>query len=80
MHDAGLELNRRPLQSAKLRHPQAMPEGDQDHRRVALTPPVAFSCLHQALDLKLGQVLAVAPAACVNAKACQSPSGYLWLL
>jgi hypothetical protein len=61
MHGAGLELNRRPLQSAKLRHPQAMPEGDQDHRRVALTPPVAFSCLHQALDLKLGQVLAVPP-------------------
>jgi hypothetical protein len=38
MQRASLKLNVRPLQAAKLGRSQAMPEGDQDHGRVTLTP------------------------------------------
>ena len=37
-----------------------MPEANQDHGRIAMAVAVAFGHLHQALDLELGQVLAVA--------------------
>ena len=57
---AGLELDRRPLQAAELRHPQSVAETDQDHRRVAVAVAVALGRLDQALDLTLGQVLAIA--------------------
>ena len=60
MHRAGLKRDRRPLQIAELRHSQAVPEADQDHGRIALAMAVAFDHLHQAFDLVLGEVLAVA--------------------
>jgi hypothetical protein len=42
MHRGGLELNRRPLQLAKLRHAKAMPEANQDHGRIAMAATVAI--------------------------------------
>ena len=57
---AGLELDRRPLQAAELRHSQSVTETDQDHRRVAVAVAVTLGRLDQALDLTLGQVLPIA--------------------
>jgi hypothetical protein len=37
-----------------------MTEADEDHRGIALTPPITLGDLDQALDLELGQVLAIA--------------------
>jgi hypothetical protein len=37
-----------------------MPEANQDHGRIAMAVAVAFGHLHQALDLVLGEVLAIA--------------------
>jgi hypothetical protein len=48
---AGLELHVGPLQLAKLRRPQAMPEADQDHGGVPLPMAVALGSLDQLLDL-----------------------------
>jgi hypothetical protein len=59
VHGAGLEGDRRPLQIAQLGHPQAVAEADQDHRRIALAMAIALGRLHQALDLELGEVLAI---------------------
>jgi len=59
MHGAGLERDRRPLQVAERGHSQPVTEADQDHSRIAMAVAVAFSHLHQALDLVLGEVLAV---------------------
>ena len=59
VHGAGLEGDRRPLQVAQLRHAQTMPEADQDHGRIALAMAVALGCLHQPVDLELGQVLPI---------------------
>ena len=69
MHRPGLELNRRPLQVAELRHSKAVPEADQDHGRIAMAVAVALSCLDQAIDLKLGEVLAIAAHVPVAASA-----------
>jgi hypothetical protein len=35
-----------------------MPEGDEEHGRVTLTPAIALSGCDQLLDLTLGQMLA----------------------
>ena len=48
---ASLELDRRPLQAAELRHPQSVTETDQDHSPVAVAVAVALGRLDQALDL-----------------------------
>jgi hypothetical protein len=66
---AGLELDRRPLQAAELRHPQSMTKPDQDHRCVAVAVAVALGRLDQALDFTLGQVLAIATHFAVAASA-----------
>jgi hypothetical protein len=60
MHGAGLEGDRRPLQVAELGHSQAVTEADQDHGRITVSVAVALGDLDQALDLKLGEVLAIA--------------------
>ena len=60
VHRAGLECDRRPLQVAKLGHSQAVTEADQDHGRITVSVAVALGDLDQALDLKLGEVLAIA--------------------
>jgi hypothetical protein len=39
-----------PSQIADLGRPQAMPECDQNHRRVAMTMTVGFGGLDQGLD------------------------------
>jgi hypothetical protein len=57
---ASLELDRRPLQAAEFRYPQPVPETDQDHSGVAVAVAVALGSLDQALDLTLGQMLAIA--------------------
>jgi hypothetical protein len=69
MHRGGLELHRRPLQAAEFGYPQAMPEADQDHGGVALAIAVAPGDLDQALDLMLGEVLAIAAHVPVGAPA-----------
>ena len=43
---AGGEFNVGPLQAAKLRNPQAMPEGHQKHRTIPLAPAVALGGLN----------------------------------
>jgi hypothetical protein len=48
------------LQAAEFGHPQAVPESDQDHGRVAMAVAMALGRLDQAFDLELGQVLAIA--------------------
>jgi hypothetical protein len=40
--------------------PQRMPEGEQDHRSIAVAVPISFGGLHQPLDLVGGEVLASA--------------------
>jgi hypothetical protein len=47
-------------QLAELRHSKAVPEGDQDHGRIAMAVPVALGHPDQALDFALGEVLAIA--------------------
>jgi hypothetical protein len=69
VHGAGLEGDRRPLQVAELRHAQTMPEADQDHGRIALAMAVALGRLDQSVDLKLGEVLAIAAHVAVAAPA-----------
>src|SRR5262249_4340733 len=46
-----------PPQGAQLGCPQAMPEGEQHHRRIAMPIPITTCRLHEPLDLFLGQVL-----------------------
>ena len=60
VHGAGLERDRRPWQVAQFGDAQAVAVADQDHGRVALAMAVALGRLDQALDLTLGQVLAIA--------------------
>jgi hypothetical protein len=51
-----------------------MPESDQDHARVAMAVPVALGHSDQALDLVLGQVLAIAAHVPIAAPAqCDCP-------
>src|SRR5262249_34336846 len=46
-----------PLQVADLRGSQAVPIGDQDHRRVAMPVAAMLACaVHQPLDLALGEI------------------------
>jgi hypothetical protein len=54
----GREVHLRPLQVDKLAGSQAMPEGEQDHRLVAVRPAIAFAPLDQLLDLAFGEVFA----------------------
>ena len=53
-------LDRRPLKAAELRYPQSVTETDQDHSGVAVAVAVALGRVDQALDLTLGEVLAIA--------------------
>jgi hypothetical protein len=74
VHGASLECDRRPLEVAQLRYAQAVPEADQDHGRIALAMAVALGHLDQALDLELGEVLAIAAHVTVAAPAqCDCP-------
>ena len=52
------EVDLIPAQRAKLGGPQAVPEGEQDHGRIAMTVPVAARGLDQALDFGLDQIFA----------------------
>ena len=52
------ELHLIPTQVHKLRSPQAVPIGHEDHRRVPLAPTVPLGLVHQPLDLGLGQIFA----------------------
>ena len=47
-----------PAQRAQLGRSQAVPEGEQDHGRIAMSVPIAAGSFHQPFDLFLGQVLA----------------------
>jgi hypothetical protein len=38
-----------------------VPEGEEDHRGVAVAPPVALGGRYQSLDLAFGQVLPGSP-------------------
>ena len=58
MQNTALEVDLIPAQGDKLGGPQAVPEGNEDHRRIAVAPAVGPGGLDQALDLSLGQVLA----------------------
>ena len=53
-----VEVHLVPTQVADLGGPQSVPEGDQDHRRVAMVAPVDLSGLDQNLDLARREVLA----------------------
>src|SRR3954453_6417770 len=46
-----------PPERAKLRSPQPMTEGQENHGRIAVAIAVVASGLHEPLDLALGQVL-----------------------
>ena len=52
------EVDLIPAQRAKLGGAQAVPEGKQDHGRIAMTVPVVACGLDQALDFGLGQIFA----------------------
>jgi hypothetical protein len=47
-----------PTEGAQLGRSQPVPEGQQDHGRIAMSVRVPACRLHQPLDLSLGQVLA----------------------
>jgi hypothetical protein len=52
VQSAGGELNLVPLKIAQLTGPQAMPKGEQDHGRVAMTIAARFAGRrHQGFDL-----------------------------
>jgi hypothetical protein len=54
----GIELDLVPLQIAELGRSQAVPIGDQDHGRIAVTMAARFAGgRHQRLDLSAGQIL-----------------------
>src|SRR5262245_50223747 len=52
------EFDLAPTQVAKLRSPQPMPEGDQDHRGVAVAVAVRPGRFNQPLNLRLGEMFA----------------------
>src|SRR5258705_7264284 len=58
MKVAGLKLHVAPLELTQLRGPQPVPEGDQDHGRIAMAPAIALGGGDQLLNLALGQMLA----------------------
>jgi hypothetical protein len=60
MQVSGTKIDLFPAQVDNFGCPQAMPIGNEDHRRVSVTVSVAFRCLNELLNLGLGQVLAAA--------------------
>jgi hypothetical protein len=60
VQSGGIEIDLLPAQVDNFGCPQAMPIGNEDHRRVSVTVSVAFRCLNELLNLGLGQVLAAA--------------------
>ncbi len=55
---SAIEVDLVPAQVADLGRPQPMPEGDQDHARIAMAVAVGFGGLDQGFDLTKRQVLA----------------------
>src|SRR6516164_7921115 len=53
---SGFEVHLRPLQVAKLRRSEPVPEGEQDHGRIPMRPSIALASLDELLDLALGEV------------------------
>jgi hypothetical protein len=51
---AGLEFNVTPLETTDLRGSQAMPEGDEKHRTVALAMAIGFSGIDELRYLPFG--------------------------
>src|SRR5262245_65603676 len=52
------EIDLLPTEGAQLGRSQSMPEGQQDHGRIAVAIPITARRLHQPLDLSLGEVFA----------------------
>src|SRR5438552_12046212 len=53
------EIHLVPAQRHQLADPEPMAEGNEDHGRVAIPPaPPLARCLHQSIDLGLGEILA----------------------
>src|SRR5258707_3966424 len=55
---SAIEVDLVPAQVADLGRPEPMPEGDQDHARIAMAVAVGFGGLDQGFDLTKRQVLA----------------------
>src|SRR5262245_22157515 len=72
------EVDLLPAQGAQFRRSQAMPEGEQDHARIPMPVSITARCLHQALDLSLGEVLAgsIMPVRAATAPNCSLYSGW----
>src|SRR5258706_389440 len=45
-----------PAKRTQFRHPQSMPEGQEDHGGVAVSVAIVVSRLHKPLNLALGEV------------------------
>jgi hypothetical protein len=58
VENGAIEVHLVPAQVADLGGPQSVPEGDQDHRRVAMAAPVDLGGLDHNLDLAEREVLA----------------------
>jgi hypothetical protein len=55
-----IEIDRLPAKADQFRRTQAVPKGNEQHRRVAVSPTATLCCLNQLLDLAGSQVLAAA--------------------
>jgi hypothetical protein len=53
-----IEVDLVPTQVDKLRGPQAVPVGQQDHRDVAMAVSIGLGCISKAVDLGIDQILA----------------------
>jgi hypothetical protein len=58
MQDGVFQVHLFPTQVNQFRGPQTVPEGQQDHCRVAMAPAIVLGRFNQPLDLALGQMLA----------------------
>lgn len=58
VQDRLIKVSLLPTKIDKLRRAEPVPEGNQDHRRVTVAPPIALCRLDEALDLRRLQVLA----------------------
>src|SRR5215471_6558478 len=58
VQDGVFQVDLLPAQVHQLGGPETVPEGQQEHCRVAMAPAVVLGGLNQPLDLALGQVLA----------------------
>jgi hypothetical protein len=58
VQDAGVKIDLVPPQRDQLARSQAVPVGDQDHRGVPVSVPIAPGGRDQLLDLGFGQVFA----------------------